>query len=225
MKCGFPSCPADYMASNPRWCQPLKEWKKYFAEWINEPTPEAVLKSLIFFDFRPIHGELGLAEELRNALTAMLEDRKLFFGYMANTIIHNMPPIGFFKSFVVEKSGEHKDTFDLKIKGIAPLVDAIRLFALEKGVKESSTLDRINALKGIHTIVKEYADELEYAFEFLMLLRIQHQLEQITSGGTPDNFINPYKLNSLEKKIIKEAFNIISKLQDLIIARYKQMIW
>jgi CBS domain-containing protein len=27
VKCGFPLCPADYMASNPRWCQPLKVWK------------------------------------------------------------------------------------------------------------------------------------------------------------------------------------------------------
>lgn len=225
MKCGFPSCPADYMASNTQWCQPLKEWKKYFSTWINEPTPDAVLKSLIFFDFRPIHGEFGLSEELRDSLVSILEGQQLFFGYMANTIIHNMPPIGFFKSFVVEKNGEHKDTFDLKIKGISPLVDAIRLFALEKGVKETSSIERIQELKGRHAIVREYADELEYAFEFLMLLRIHHQFEQLTSGREPDNFINPYKLSNLEKKIIKDAFNIISKMQGLIGDRYKSVIW
>lgn len=225
MKCGFPSCPADYMASNPKWCQPLNVWEKYFTDWINEPVPDAVLKSLIFFDYRPIHGEFSLSEELRDSLISMLEGQQLFLGYMANEIIHNMPPIGFFKSFVVEKSGEHKDTFDLKIKGIAPLVDAIRLFALEKGVRETSTLERINALKSIHTIVKEYADELEYAFEFLMLLRIHHQFEQMISGKEPDNFVNPYKLSNLEKRILKEAFNIISKMQGLIIERYKPMIW
>jgi len=27
---GFPPCPAQYMASNPEWCQPLKVWKKIF---------------------------------------------------------------------------------------------------------------------------------------------------------------------------------------------------
>jgi CBS domain-containing protein len=225
LKFGFPPCPADYMASNPRWCQPLSVWKKYFAGWINDPVPDAVLKSLIFFDFRALHGEFGLAEDLRDSLTSMLEGQTLFLGYMANTIINNMPPLNLFKSFVVEKSGEHKDEFDLKVKGIAPLVDAVRLFALEKGVRETSTLERITALKERHTIVKEYADELEHAFEFIMLLRIQHQLEQIEAGKKPDNFINPQKLSNLEKRTIKDEFHLISKMQGLVIERYKPMIW
>lgn len=224
LKCGFPPCPADYMASNPRWCQPLKSWKTYFSGWINEPTPEAVLRSLIFFDFRPVHNSCRLSEELRDSLISMMEDQRVFLGFMANTVIKNTPPIGFLKSFVVEKSGEHKDEFDLKVKGIAPLVDAVRLFALEKGVRETSTLERIRALKGRHTVVEEHIDELEHAFEFLMLLRIHHQFEQIEAGRTPDNFINPNKLNNLEKRILKEIFSRISKIQDLIIERYKSMI-
>ena len=225
LKCGFPPCPADYMASNPQWSQPLSKWKKYFSDWINEPTPEAVLKSLIFFDFRPVHGDAGLAAELRDFLTESIEGRKLFLGYMANTIINNMPPIGFFKNFIVEKTGEHKDEFDLKVKGIAPLVDAVRLFALERGVKETSTLERIEALRERHTMVKDYAEELEHAFEFIMLLRIHHQFEEIGSGREPDNFINPSKLSNLERKTIKDAFHLISKMQGLIIERYKPMIW
>lgn len=225
LKCGFPPCPADYMASNPRWCQPLSVWKKYFSDWINEPKAEAVLKSLIFFDFRPIHGDAGLAEDLRDALSKMLEGQTLFLGYMANTIIHNVPPVGFFKNFIVEKSGRHKDEFDLKVKGIAPLIDAVRLFALERGVKETSTLERIQALRERHTIVKEYAEELEHAFEFIMLLRIHHQFDEIGSGKEPDNFINPVRLSNLEKRTLKEAFHLISKLQGLIIERYKPMIW
>jgi len=213
------------MASNPRWCQPLSVWKRYFSGWINDPVPDAVLKSLIFFDFRALHGEFSLADDLRDALTSMLEGQTLFFGYMANTIINNMPPLNLFKSFVVEKSGEHKNEFDLKVKGIAPLVDVVRLFALERGVRETSTLERIAALKERHTIVKEYADDLEHAFEFIMLLRIQHQLEQIEAGKTPDNFINPQKLSNLEKRTIKDEFHLISKMQGLVIERYKPMIW
>jgi CBS domain-containing protein len=58
-----------------------------------------------------------------------------------------------------------------------------------------------------------------------MLLRIQHQFDQIDLGRQPDNFINPYKLSNLEKKIIKDAFFLIAKIQDLIIERYKVSIW
>ena len=77
----------------------------------------------------------------------MLEGQKIFLGYMANMIIKNTPPVGFFKSFIVEKGGEHKDELNLKIKGIAPFVDMIRLFSLEKGIKETSTLERISVFK------------------------------------------------------------------------------
>ena len=32
--------PADYMARNIKWRQPLRTWKKYFSAWVAEPTPE-----------------------------------------------------------------------------------------------------------------------------------------------------------------------------------------
>jgi len=139
--------------------------------------------------------------------------------------IKNTPPIGFFKSFVVEKDGAHKNELNLKVKGVAPLVDIIRLFALERGVRETSTLERIAALRGSHTIVQEYADEFAHAFEFIMLLRIHHQFSQLSIGGTADNFIDPNKLSSLEKRSIKDAFHLITNVQDLIIERYKSLIW
>ena len=224
-QCGFPPCPANYMAANPQWRQPLKTWKKYFSTWIATPTPDAVLNSVTFFDFRSMAGDMTLAEQLRDYLNAQLRDQKVFLGYLANMAIRNTPPIGFFKSFVVEKGGEHKDELNLKVKGIAPLVDIMRLFALEKGIRETSTLERIETLRSKHTIVEEYADDLEQAFEFITLLRIHHQYAQISSGQEPDNFINPNKLSNLEKRSIKEAFQLISTVQDMIIERYKSLIW
>ncbi|HTR45447.1 MAG TPA: DUF294 nucleotidyltransferase-like domain-containing protein [Thermodesulfovibrionales bacterium] len=224
VKIGFPLCPADYMASNPLWCQPLRVWKKYFSSWISEPTAEAVLKSLIFFDARPVYGKFGLFDVLRSSFGTIWERHDVFLCHMANTIVKNTPPIGFLKSFVVEKSGEHKDQFNLKVKGLTPLIDAVRLFALEKNVRETSTLGRITALKDRHAIVREYASELEHAFEFIMLLRIQHQFEQISEGMRPDNFVNPNRLSNLEKKTIREAFHLVSKMQDLIMERCKPFI-
>lgn len=225
LQCGFPPCPANYMASNPQWNQPVRTWKKYFSTWVATPTAEAVLNSVAFFDFRPMCGDALLAEQLRDHLHAVLQDQKVFLGYLANMAIKNSPPIGFLKSFVVEKGGEHKDELNLKIKGIAPLVDILRLFALERGVRETSTLERLEVLRTKHTIVQEYADDLEQAFEFIMLLRIHHQYAQISSGETPDNFINPNRLSNLEKRSIKEAFQLVAKIQDTIIERYKSLIW
>lgn len=224
LKCGFPPCPGDIMASNPKWCQPLKVWKKYFSQWIYTPKGENINLSNIFIDFRGIYGDLTLEESLRDFVLSTAKDQRVFLGYLANLAVRNRPPLGFFKTFVVEKSGEHKDKLNLKIKGIAPIVDIIRLFSLEKGVRETSTLERIETLKTKHTVVRDYAEEIIYAFEFLMLLRIRHQYEQVLQGSMPDNFIDPEKLSNLEKKLLKDTFQLISKLQDLLIERYKLMI-
>ena len=225
IKCGFPLCPANYMASNPQWRQPLRAWKKYFSDWVSTPTPEALMNSLTLFDFRPVYGEPALAEELREFLISLLKDEKVFLGHLANMAVKNTPPIGFFKSFVVEKDGVHKDELNLKVKGIAPLVDIMRLFALEKGIRETSTLERLESLRDKHTIVSEYADDFEQAFEFIMLLRIHNQYAQIRSRESPDNFINPNRLSNLEKRSIKEAFHLITKIQNMIIELYKSLIW
>ncbi len=224
LKCGFPPCPGDIMASNPKWCQPLKTWKKYFSQWIYTPKGENINLSNIFFDFRGIYGDLSLEENLRDYLLNIVRDQKVFLGYLANLAVRNKPPLGFFKTFVVEKSGEHKDKLNLKIKGIAPIVDIIRLFSLEKSVRETSTLERIDSLRNKHTVVRDYADEIIYAFEFLMLLRMRHQYEQVLQGNVPDNFIDPESLSNLEKKLLKDTFQLISKLQDILIERYKLMI-
>ena len=224
LKCGFPPCPGDIMASNPKWCQPLKTWKKYFSQWIYTPKGESINLSNIFFDFRAIYGDFSLEESLRDYLLSIVKDQRVFLGYLANLAVRNKPPLGFFKTFVVEKSGEHKDKLNLKIKGIAPIVDIIRLFSLEKGIRETSTLERIESLKNKHGVVRDYADEIIYAFEFLMLLRMKHQYDQVIQGIMPDNFINPENLSNLEKKLLKDTFQLISKLQDILIERYKIMI-
>ncbi len=223
--CGFPLSSADRMASNPRWRQPLKAWKGHFSTLVSTATPDAVRNTAAFFDFRPLYGEAALSEALHDFLLPFLRDQKVFLGYLANMAVKNTPPVGFLKSFVVEKSGEHKDEFNLRMKGIAPLVDGIRLFALEKGVRETSTLERIEMLRGRHPLVDEYADELEHAFEFLMLLRIHHQFGQISAGAAMDNFINPDRLSNFEKKSLKDVFHLIAKIQGLIVEKYASPVW
>jgi len=220
IKSGFPLCPADYMASNPRWCQPLNIWKNYFHNWINTPTPEAILMSLIFFDFRPLWGDFSLADKLRTHLAQITKEQDSFFAEMADAITKNRPPLSIFKKVIVETSGEHKNELNLKIRGIAPIVDIARLFAIEAGISETSTVERIRLLKDDLPIVNKYANELEEAFEFISLLRMYNQLDQMEKGEQLNNHINPDKLSIIKKKTLKESFNLIAEVQEAVVKRY-----
>jgi CBS domain-containing protein len=193
---------------------------EYFRDWIYTPTSDAILASAILFDFRPLYGDAALAERLRNHLFETLGGHELFLKHMANMAVRLRPPLGFFKTFVVEKSGEHKDELNLKFKCIAPFIDIVRIYSLEQAIPETSTLERIDALKGRHSVVTEFGDEMEQVFDFLTLLRIHHQYEQIKGGQEPDNFVNPDSLSNLEKKTLKETCRFLSRLQDAVAKVY-----
>ncbi|MCX8069865.1 MAG: DUF294 nucleotidyltransferase-like domain-containing protein, partial [Thermodesulfovibrionales bacterium] len=220
VKCGFPICPGNYMASNPRWRQPISVWKSYFSSWINVPKPEAILASVILFDFRPIHGDFTLAEELKRHLLSSLKGKDMFLLLMAKMAVNVKPPLSFLKTFVVEKDGIHKNKFNIKFKFLSPLINIVRLFALEARIEETSTLERIKKLMDIHDTVRQFGEELKYAFEFIMMMKIVHQFNQLSSGLQPDNYIDPNDLSNLQKKTLKESCQLISRIQDTIENKY-----
>ncbi|MEW6221548.1 MAG: DUF294 nucleotidyltransferase-like domain-containing protein [Thermodesulfobacteriota bacterium] len=219
--CGFPLCTGGYMAANPQWRQPLAVWKDLFSRWLSTPTPEALLRSVIFFDFRPLAGEIALGAQLRAHLAAALPGRDMFFKHLAEMTARLRPPLNLWKGFILEKTGTHKGMLNLKVKCLAPLIDIVRLFSLEKALPQTGTLERLAALRPIHQTAADYGDELAQAFEFLSLLRIRQQLAAIEVGTAPDNYINPYRLSMLERRLLREACEIISRVQDSIVKRYR----
>jgi len=223
-RCGFPPCSAGYMASNPMWCQPLSVWKKYFSNWINIPTAEAILRSLIFFDFRPVHGNTLLAEKLRAFLGYEIKDKIPFFANMASALVSKRLPIDVFGKFKCEKKGVHKGTFNIKTTGLSPIVDAARLSALELKAYYTSTVERLAEGKDRSCIAGQFSGELEQAFEFLMSLRLRHQYEQIKEGSSPDNFINPQCLGTMERTMLKESFKLIKTVQEMARKQYGSLL-
>ena len=219
---GFPNGPSGLRAGPPRWCHPLSRWKAVFMEWIVNPTPESIRESSVFFDSRPLSGKVSLFQEVRDAFPALLRqgDRRLLKA-LAGLCLKHPAPVGFHKNYLVEKDGMERDHLDLKTRAILPLVDMVRLFAMDQGIKETATLNRINALKNKHSLVKQFGRELEQAFEFLMLMDIHYQFEQIQSEKTPDHLIAPDRLGNLERKTLREAFHLIDRLQELILEWYE----
>lgn len=216
VQCGYPLCPGEVMASNPKWRQPAPVWHQYFRTWCQVPEPMEIMHSTIFFDFRPGYGTLSLAEELRTMLTGLAQKQGLFLLHLARHCLTSRPPLSFFKNFIVEKDGEHKNTFDLKRKGLVFIVDFARLMSLKHGISEVNTLERLRMLDEIQCLSSGLCSEVIEAYEFLMQLRLVHQLRMLEGGGQPDNYINPKDLSDLERQTLKEAFSVITRLQDAV---------
>lgn len=224
-RCGYPSCPGGFMASNPRWRQSVTEWSAEFNHWISEPVQRGVQNALIFFDMRPVTGDFWLFDKLCQQNQELLTTAGFFKSVLAHVSINHKPPLGFFRTFVVEHSGEHKNQLDLKLFGTWPIVNAARLFALDAGVEQTNTIDRLNALEAREYEDRALLNDLREAFEFLTVLRLERQLEQMASGQPISNYISPANLSNLHKSLLKEAFQTIARAQSVIERRFKTAVW
>jgi len=223
VNCGYPLCPGEIMAINPRWCQPLSVWKKYFERWVAAPEPQELLNATIFFDFRAGFGETMLAENLRAHLNREIAGRDLFLFHLARQCMETRVPLSFFKNFIVEKDGEHRNRLDIKRQGLTPFVNFSRVLALKFGVKETNTLARLKALMEGEQIQRELWSAASEAYELQMQQRLVHQLRQIEAGILPDNHIDPEDLSDLERRMLKDAFTVIDRLYGVLERMYPVM--
>ncbi|WP_462270261.1 DUF294 nucleotidyltransferase-like domain-containing protein [Desulfobacter sp.] len=215
-KTGYDFCKGDIMAKNPKWCQPVSIWKKYFKEWIYNASPEALLQISIFFDFRLGYGDSRLVNELREYLFDILGNGKGFFKYMAANTTHFRLPIGFFGNFIVESKGKYKNTFDIK-KPMMLVVDFARIYALQNKISATNTMERLALLYKKNVISESDYNDISHSYSYMMNLRFINQIDGIINkGGEANNNINPKKLSRIEQQTLKEIFKKIetrTKLQ------------
>ena len=214
--CGFPRCPGNIMASNPQWCQPYTVWQSYFDTWIRTPEPQDVLNATIFFDFRAGYGATELGERLRTHLLEEVKGQDLFLRFLAKDALTTAPATSFFRGFVLEKSGKHKNKLDLKHKGLVPVVDFARIMALRSGVRQTNTMRRLQRLGEGGFIRRELYEKATQSYEFQMHLRLVHQQRQHDQGLEPDNYIDPADLSELERRTLKEALAITGDLKSFL---------
>lgn len=215
---GFDYCPAEMMASNPKWCISLQEWKDKVSHWIINPGPDEVLMSSIFFDYNVSYGDKEIVNELSKHIFQSMEKCPIFFLHLASGALQNPSPTGFFRQFLVEQDGAHKDFFDLKRRALMPLIDAARVLILSHSVKAiSNTWERYEKLAELEPKNKEFYLACSYATKALLKFRTKQGLLHHDSG----RYIALEKLNKEEKIKLKRTFKTIKEVQELLSVRFK----
>ncbi|MGD9248301.1 MAG: DUF294 nucleotidyltransferase-like domain-containing protein, partial [Desulfobacteraceae bacterium] len=209
---GYAFCNGDIMAKNPRWCQPVSKWKKYFYNWIRISTKEDQMQAAIFFDFRGAYGNMDMVDDLRLHLFKTLEGWSRFFKELTENALGFRPPLGFFKNFVVESKGKHRNEFNIK-NAMTPVVDFARIYALDNNIADTNTQDRLYRLHLEKVLNQEVYHDLNQAYDYLMQQRLMCQITSIEKGESPDNYINPKKLSKIEQSLFRTIFKRIEGMQ------------
>lgn len=215
-QCGFDLCPGKVMAGNPECCLSGTEWEKRFARWIDQGTPEHLLKSSIFFDLRAVDGDASPVEALRSQMLHKTAFNSRFRRQMAANQMSIRPPLGLFGEI---RSGA--DGINIKLQGITPFVDGARVMALAAELPATRTHERLDQAVAAEVLRADDARDYHAALRYLQMLRLRSQQRALGAGREDSNRIRPEELGTLEARVLKEAFRQARKLQGQLAVQYQ----
>ena len=218
---GYVYCPGEIMALNVKWRVSLPRWKRYFDSWIDEPDPKSVMHCSIFFDIRYVFGDSALVEGLQQHASSRARDNRIFRRFMATNALSHRPPLGFFRRFVQEDDGSQSEGLNLKQRGIVPIIDLVRIRALESGIIEANTFQRIDLAVEAGVMNENDASSLRDALIMINRIRISYQSTQMTAGEKPTNFVPTEQLSPLMRRNLKAAFMLVIEAQNALALRYQ----
>lgn len=214
--CGYTYCPGEMMAQNPRWRQPLHVWRTYFDGWIATPDPEAQMLASVMFDLRPIGGDSALFAGLQQQTLKAAAANSIFTAHMTANSLKHTPPLGLLRGLAAIRSGEHRNTLDLKHNGVIPVVDLGRIYALSGGITEVNTRARLEAARAAGLLSEAGGRDLADAYDLIAQTRLEHQAAQIRAGREPDNYLAPADLSDFERSHLRDAFVVVKTMQSAV---------
>ncbi len=214
--CGYVYCPGDMMATNPRWRQPVRVWRKYFQDWIAHPDKEAQMLASVMFDLRPIGGDHSLYAGLQAETLAAAARNSIFVAHMVSNSLGHAPPLSLWRGLATVRSGEHRDRIDLKLNGVVPIVDLGRIYALRGQLAAVNTRARIEAAQAAGIISASGARDPLEAYDLIAQTRLDHQAMQVRLNEAPDNFMAPASLSDFERSHLRNAFVVVRTMQSAV---------
>lgn len=214
---GYEYCPAEMMASNPKWCLSLGQWKEMIYHWITNTGKTEVLLSFIFFDYSLSFGDSELANNLSDFIFENVKANPIFYVHLVSGALQSPSPTGFFRQFLLEQDGVNKDFFNIKNRALMPLADAARVLILYHSVKSiSNTVERFEKLAELEPENSELFTACAQAYKVLLKFRTRQGLAHHDSG----QYIALESLSKSEKIQLKSTFKTIKELQEIITIRF-----
>jgi CBS domain-containing protein len=218
-RAGFALCLGDVMATNPLWRKSLAQWQAQVTGWVRSRGNQDIMFTDIFFDFRAISGPPELAAALRRHVTTAARDNLPFLAQISWLQHDHASSVDLFGQLIA-KDGAEQDAIDLKLRGTKPLVEIVRLLALQNGIEATGTPARLAALHAAGVLAEEDAASLRDGMSLLLELLLRHQIDRTAAGRVPDNCVKPESIGRYERERLVQVFRDIDRWRQRLVADY-----
>ncbi len=208
---GVPYCEGGVMASNAAWRGSVETWEKRVRGWVGKSRPEDLLAVDITYDFRPVHGDLTMAEELWRRMWQAVEGQFAFLKVLGASGAPSGSVFNFFGRLQTENG-----RIDLKKHGLKHVVTAARLLALRHQVLKRATAER---LRGVSDLGHGSATDIEHMIEaqrvFLTCIARQ-QVRDMAEGRKAGNKVEIAQLSGRDSEALRQALRHMSNVEQIV---------
>ena len=209
---GFPPCPGNVMVSNPQWAKTESEWTQTLNDWVQNLDEQSQMNLAIVLDAQRVSGDAKLLDRMGRALAEEMTASDILLSHFAQPVMRFAVPLTLFGRVKKEEQG-----VDIKKGAIFPLVHGIRALALKYGVRQSNTFKRIQGLVRCGAIQEKLGRNLESALVLFSEYRLRSHLRQLGANkeaNQVNNYIEPHRLNRLERDLLREALHVVKEFKD-----------
>mgnify|MGYP002146407833 FL=1 len=216
---GYPECPGRIMVSNPDWRGTVSTLSQRVRQWLMQPVGDSLMQLAIFLDAHAVAGDAALLAVVRESVAAQAIDNDVVLARFASAVDNFGGPAGWWSRLF--GLGDEGRAISLKKAGIFPIVHGVRSLALARRVAATGTAERIAALVEGGVLDAALGDELVQSLHFLMGLRLQAGLAELDTGRQVTGNVDPERLSSLERDLLKDALAVVKRFKALLHQRLR----
>ena len=216
---GYPECPGRIMLSNPAWRGSVTDFTRRARQWLLLPEADSLMNLAIFLDARAVAGDGALLAQVRRGLMDVATDNDAMVARFA-VAVEQFDGAASWWNKLLTRSDDVRH-ISLKKAGIFPIVHGVRSLALVRRVGATGTAERIAALVADGTLDAALGEALLQSLHFLMGLRLQAGLAEIDLGRPVTGQVDPQRLGSLERNLLKDALAVVKRFKAFLRLRLR----
>jgi CBS domain-containing protein len=212
---GFPPCPGNVMVRNPQWSQPIEYFIRQLKGWVISPDENSPMNLGIFVDAVGIGLNQELLSRAKATLFEILRGESAYLSHFARAI-DLFPGSGGMLNAIMATVGR-EESIDIKKSGTFPIVHGIRTLSIERGIFETPTVRRIEALANENVLTQGFARELTGSLRFFMEMRLRSQLRAMRLGTIEgESLVKPSELTTLERDLLRDALRVVKEFREFV---------
>ncbi|MDX1980795.1 MAG: putative nucleotidyltransferase substrate binding domain-containing protein [Bryobacteraceae bacterium] len=195
----------------------LQEWTTRFANWIADPIPHEISERRALFDQLPVAGDRSLWLELWKRIESAVASDAVFVRLLAHDSLSTLPPLTFFRGFVVDFAGREHEQFELEKHMLTPIADCARVFGLAAGKGAgSSTRERLAVARARHPDREAVFREAAWTLQLALQIQSREGVRHGNTGGQ----VRASTLSRYEQQLLKRGFDSIGRLLEFAEGSY-----